>query len=65
MQSDDVSGNNVDNPETVQWDPNFTELAKKAVAPAIERWFRSECGDRIRFRAPAGRWWCATTAAVG
>ena len=42
MQSDDVSGNNVDNPETVNWDPNFTELAKKAVAPVGKRWFRSE-----------------------
>ena len=65
MQSDDVSGNNVDNPETVKWDPNFTELAKKAVAPVVKLWFRSEVRDRIRFRAPAGGWWCVTTPAVG
>jgi 1-acyl-sn-glycerol-3-phosphate acyltransferase len=37
-----MSGNNVDNPEIVKWDPAFTELAKKAVAPVIKLWFRSE-----------------------
>ncbi len=37
-----MSGKKIDNPETVKWDPNFTELAKKAVAPVIKRWFRSE-----------------------
>ena len=26
----------------VKWDPAFTELAAKAVAPLIKRWFRSE-----------------------
>ena len=47
MPGDDNERQEVDNPETVKWDPNFTELAKKAVAPVIKRWFRSECGDWI------------------
>jgi hypothetical protein len=45
MPGDSMSGREIDNPETVKWDPNFTELAKKAVAPVIKLWFRSECGD--------------------
>lgn len=48
-----MSGKEIDNPETVKWDPNFTELAQKAVAPVIKLWFRSECGTGFRFRAPA------------
>ena len=43
----------IDNPDTVKWDPNFTELARKAVAPVIKLWFRSEVRDWIHFRAPA------------
>ena len=37
-----MSGNNVDNPETVKWDPNFTELATKALGLVVKLWFRSE-----------------------
>ena len=41
MQSTGMSGN-VDKPEMAKWDPAFTELATKVVAPVIKRWFRSE-----------------------
>jgi len=34
-----MSGNNVDNPETVKWDPNLTELAAKALWAIVKRWW--------------------------
>ncbi len=42
MQWEQLSGNNVDQPEMVKWDPAFTEMAAKAVAPLVKLWFRSE-----------------------
>jgi 1-acyl-sn-glycerol-3-phosphate acyltransferase len=49
MQSNDLSGNEIGNPETAKWDPAFTELAKQVIAPVIRRYFRSEVRglDRI------------------
>ena len=37
-----MSGNDIDNPELPKFDPAFTELGNKVVAPIIRRWFRSE-----------------------
>ena len=37
-----MSGNDIDNPELAKFDPAFTELGNKVVAPVIRRWFRSE-----------------------
>ena len=45
-----------------KWDPGFTEMAKKVVAPFVNLWFRAEVrGLQNPFRRPAAQWWCATT----
>jgi 1-acyl-sn-glycerol-3-phosphate acyltransferase len=42
MQADGMGDNDLDSPELDNWDLAFTDLAVKAVAPVIKRWFRSE-----------------------
>ena len=37
-----MSDNDIDNTELAKWDPTFTALAKKLVAPIINRYFRVE-----------------------
>lgn len=39
-----MGGKEIDNPETVKWDPNFTELARKAVAPSSSSGSAQRCG---------------------
>ena len=48
-----MSGNDIDNPELAKFDPAFTELFNKVVAPVIQRWFRSEVRGLESF-PPAG-----------
>ena len=59
-----MSDKEFDNTEMAKWDPGFTEMAKKVVAPFVNLWFRARCGVWSPFRRPAAQWWCVTTQAV-
>ncbi len=39
---EDLTGNEIADPEAAKWDPTFTELLINAVTPVIKRWFRPE-----------------------
>ena len=48
-----MSDNEFDNTEMAKWDPGFTEMAKKVVAPFVNLWFRAEVRGLESF-PPAG-----------
>ena len=41
-------------PETVKWDPDFTQQVIKAVGPVIKRWYRAEVRDVDNIPASGG-----------
>jgi Acyltransferase len=50
----DLSGNESDDPEIAKWDPAFTALLINAVTPVIKRWFRPEVRGLETFPSTGG-----------
>lgn len=46
-----MSDKEFDNTEMAKWDPGFTEMAKKVVAPFVNLWFRAEVRGLESFSA--------------
>ena len=59
-----MSDNEFDNTEMAKWDPGFTEMAKKVVAPFVNLWFRAEVRGLESF-PPAGGAMVESTTRVG